>query len=945
MKQSKISLCLVVCLVITACSEKAPVNNFYNSTVTTSGENLKLTVDSQKNVSLDSWKKLVLNKEKNNYALAKLFASQVAEADREAVEQYINENISNEDVENIIAKVSANFQNRKNALLFHQAPWASDSELIKKSLLSSDELQINDSDYFEKQLILETSIKIRNQFLENILQTYAENLEKNAEELSGFFAEEIQKNDPVVATAIEANVSNNKKDAALKKIKEALTKFDYFNQIRKDASITNKEVVIAGVAGAISYKIYEKLKDTKTFRDIKKIIAEVKVIKEKFDKSKKIVKAISDIHENTVQNLRDFKNATNELNKNTAGLLEEVSKDAVRNPSTNATFKDQIKILYNKLYKNKDAAKTPSDQLKKYENYVNNIDQSLLKMSDSFSNITANFDSVLENTVALTKTLGIKLGKDAQKVLKSAQTVSKIMNVASNTFKGFVTGGYVGAASTFMGSMGQMFGGNSEGAGMAALSKQLEMMDKKLDEILSLQKQMVQLQLDTMKMIRDLALMVDELHQKEMREIAQLRDDVWVSVEIGKSLLNKDIRKCESLIEFQLTKLNGSTQPYAFKLYDADLIDLTHKDFYGNLKKFQSFQSIVHATHFNGFSDCQSGINEAFGNLSLEENPVLAIYSSGENENLLTFQKNIYLPLLNETYKMMNEGHTIQFPLHLPMKDMVSLDYKSAVMKRPVATSLEQKEVYALEHLISPLALTRYASSLLVLYPLLDFDRDSWEKGPEAIINSFFSEVFGDEDYSETNQFQLNKKIRSLYLLRNALFLTQSSIAQEAILAGEPVLDKIYEQRESIFNTETNCRLNQPSLACSVLKNRLLLKNYILYSVYKTQKAEAYKDALAAEDISALEMVMNDGTTFFTKKIQKQGKNFYLKLDTAGETVVLLPGAEQVDSKKLLYSENMIKLLKLQDKLINAILTVSPQFMFDGLDKQYSALLLKTEGL
>lgn len=135
------------------------------------------------------------------------------------------------------------------------------------------------------------------------------------------------------------------------------------------------------------------------------------------------------------------------------------------------------------------------------------------------------------------------------------------------------------------GSASQLFGAGQDNAWQSQVSAQLSAMDMKLDDIIKLQKQTIQLQLDAMKMIRDLALMVDDYHQTEMRSLTELKDD-------------------------------------------ADLMELTQKDFYGNLKKYQLFESIIGSNYFDRFTDCQRGINDAFGKLSADENPILSIYLS-----------------------------------------------------------------------------------------------------------------------------------------------------------------------------------------------------------------------------------------------------------------------------------------------------------------------------
>ena len=626
---------------------------------------------------------MVLTKDKNNFSLAKIFATHVSASDKDKVQRYIEENLSNEELMLIIERVGKNYDQKKNAYLYHDAPWAADNDLVENSLMRLDEVSTENLSSLEQQLIIETSAKIRNKFLEDILTTYTQALESSSVELSSNFAVELENNNPQLINEIETDLQNNKKDSAITKLKNGLQQLEYFNYLRQDAAITDSELVIIGLSGAIAYKIYDQIKDKKTFKDIKKLIKEAKEFKNKIDKAAKIVNAIKDLRKNTSQDIEDFKIATQKLSKSTGALIDAVKKDLDKNPEENLTLKKQINILYKDLFTKKGRSDShKKDGIGSYENYVKDIDNNLNTMSNSFSNMATNFDTIVNNSILLADTLGIKLGKDALKVVKSAQTVSKIINLAANTFKGFVAGGYVGGAVALAGSS-QLFGENQEVAEQSRVLAQLAEMDMKLDEILKLQRQTIQLQLDTMKMIRDLALMIDDFHQKEIRALTELKDESLTNTELSKTLLNHDIRKCESLIEYQLLDINSNKQMYSFRMIDADLMNLAHENFYGNLRKFQSFESIVRSTHFEGFSDCQNGINDAFGKLSIEENPILATYSSDGEKNFITFQREVYRPLVDEINTVMNDNFSLQFPLHLPMRSMKNLGHKYLLMSRP----------------------------------------------------------------------------------------------------------------------------------------------------------------------------------------------------------------------------------------------------------------------
>jgi hypothetical protein len=190
-----------------------------------------------------------------------------------------------------------------------------------------------------------------------------------------------------------------------------------------------------------------------------------------------------------------------------------------------------------------------------------------------------------------------------------------------------------------------------------------------------------------------------------------------------------------------------------------------------------------------------------------------------------------------------------------------------------------------------------------------------------------------------------------LYLLKNALYLTQSSIAQEALLAGEPILNLLYKDKTELFKYDNPCtdaNLNNGNLSCALYSNRLLMKNFLLYSVYTSSNSARYTLAYQTEQLAELENVLGGGTNMFSGKVVKvinqEKVSFVLNLKGFKINKIQLPYPEDLKDYSITYSENMVKLLKLQLKLIDAIISVSPQFMTDGLDTKYSALILLNAG-
>jgi hypothetical protein len=915
-------------VLLTSCSKNSYLtNNLINS----DGSNSKSESLTSSSLTLSKWQQLTTNTEKTNYSLANLLANDVAQSDKENVKRFIESQLSNEDAKEILENIeNSNIEKRKE-LLYYNAPWIGDGKLIQNSLMNSEEIVTSESNNFENQLKLSVAFSIQRKTLKSILDIYESDANKAAEEIVPDVIEQISELDK---KEIEVEIANNNKNTALDKIKQAVLKLDQFNQIKKDANITLSQTAELAITGIIAYKIYDQIKDTKTFANIKKIVQDAKTINEKRKELLVLGNAITSSFENMRAEFKDLKSSTNEINSNTSDIIKTLKKDVSTFSTNDRSINQQISFMYDKFYKNKDKL-SEGENNKYYSDKFENISKNINHASNNIENMSHNLDNIISSVTSATNLLGIKLGKDAIAVLDTAKKASKVMSVVSSTLKSFTSGGFLGAGSALLGQSMNLFGGGAD-----QTATMLQEMDKKLDQVIDLQKQTIQLQLDTMKMIKNLAQMVDEYHQDEMKSLYDIRSNLLVNLELSKTELNSDIRKCERLISFQLSKVNSATSSRS-QIYDSNIISLTQKAFYGSDKSYANLKSIIRSTEFNGFNDCQSGINEAFGTLSISENPILGLYSSTDGSDMKKFQDETYLPLENFLVKNIQDkiGNQREFStdliaLHLPTKKFEDLHTKFDHLDYP-AQSSEQKEVYDLEHFISTTALQRYATSLLILYPLIDVDKETWENGALAVINRFF------EDITDDNQSTSNKHYsRSFYLLNNALYLTRSAIAQEAILSGEPLLKKIYQNQKSLFSKN-----DTSPFAKAISNNSLLLKNYIAYSILLGDRGvynfTNYSKAIKSEDTNEIKKAILNASGI-DGEVSLKDKVATLKL--SNQTEIILPTIDQLNADEIFYSQNMIKLIKLENKIIDALVQVLPNYNSEidsnSMTEKYQALIL-----
>lgn len=176
----------------------------------------------------------------------------------------------------------------------------------------------------------------------------------------------------------------------------------------------------------------------------------------------------------------------------------------------------------------------------------------------------------------------------------------------------------------------------------------------------------------------------------------------------------------------------------------------------------------------------------------------------------------------------------------------------------------------------------------------------------------------------------------------NALKLTQSAIAQEALLAGEPILHRLSDNMAGILSVkpceEVNLK-NAPQtddihFLCSIRENLLLMKNLVMYSLVYEAKTQTdfysnYKDAYYANDLKTIAKLFNIKMAPERLEIMKNKKGDYdIVIKVFGRKnvskVVRLPTPEELRQGNIIYSENMPRLLKMQEVILNGLEKVAP---------------------
>lgn len=868
----------------------------------------------------------LLNSKAPNLALAELLAKSVVKEHRDELRAMITE-LSPEEAEQIIKSVDAANDTIRENYLYHGQKYYNGKKLETSLILDSKSLQDHPFS-LETQLKISTISYLKSKALDDILAAYNARSEKLAIELAQDIAFEIGTNHPEIARQIENEMGGNR-EKVIETIRKAMPVAKKIDQYFKTSELNENEQYVTLLGGLIAGAIYTQVKDSCGFRNLviqgQRISRDIKEFEAKAKEFSVLVNTMKRHLEQTKKDFRNLQEGMSGVRDDARDLFERV-KSNEQGPS-DVSSKRIVDFLYKRVIKG-EVAKPDGSHSSVLSKQVS-LNENFEKTINSATNLTNNLTNIINTANSFAAIFKMRPSKDLMKVLENAQKVNTVIQGVQSAVTGFAAGGFIGAMGALSsGPMMSLLGGGSKD------SAKLAEISKKLDVVLKNQQEMMKMQLETMNMLKDLALMVDIYHQQEMAAIAELRDYQLTNLEMSKALLNKDIRSCERMINFQLSSVWKNMDFGRDAFYSINNLEILKLRFTQSITGLHDLRRIVNSVEEDGFKNCQSGLAEAFGSNDYIENPIRSIYASDDQYNLYQFQRETYAPLLSSLEYFSGTSNFDSMPLHLPTREFTGLKFKIPHIDNARAESTSS-EIYDLDQLLSVKNLERYLGHLIVLMPLLEVDKSVWQKSYEEIISA----------YLDSSNFGSNQNIRSHFFLTNALKLTQSAIAQEALLAGEPVLHQIHSRYMKDIMSDKECAQmkrddvpvtdSETSFLCSVRGNRLLMKNLVMFALYSEAQftegfMEKYKAAFDGSDRVALAKLLNAGVAMERIEAVKSrdGSSMDLIINVLDKNkkkvAIKLPTPDTLKEGKIIYSENMPRLLKMQDVIINNLEKVAP---------------------
>lgn len=912
-----VSLLLVVAFLSSSCSKT--IKEVHHEGVSDTKNSSKLQTEVNQ---LEAIQK-ILDSDAPNLALAELLIRTVPQNERKKVEEVLFD-MSPAEVKSIINKIGKDNDAISSQYVFHGMNYQVNDLFLDNSLLNMSQ-RASEAVSIEDKIKVSVFTYMKNKTLDEILETYNKRVEELSKELAVQIAYEIATETPSIASEIEKSVKNDSKAKAIEAISKTKPILEKIDKYLKGSGLNENEQYTVLGTGILVGAIYLKVKDNDGFKRIvdegKKIARDIKKLIEKGKEFMALASTLEIHFKGMEENVKDLRDGL-EGSRNDFREMLEVARTSVHKPS-NIHSKRIMEFLYKKVIKGEDIKSESSHPsvLSKQSRINENINKSL----NAVGNIADNLSNVLVTTHKMMALFNMKPSKSFTKLIDKAQKVAQVVSTVKNVVAGWALGGPMGALAAFGGSSGGLaaaFGGGSDNN-----AAEFKLINMKLDRILENQQKIMEVQIETMKMVKDLALLVDEYHQTQMQALSELRDISLVNLEINKTLLNKDIRSCERMINFQLSSVWKDIDFKMDSFHGINDLKVINSRFYNNIKSLNDIRRINNSVEVNGFEKCQNGIVEAFGGNSVSENPLRSLFSSSENENLLSFQRETYLPLLGLVYAVAETTEMNSIPLHIPSANLYGVLEKAAYIQNAKTETDGSERFYDLENLVSTKGLERYLGQLLLLYPFLELDKGIWEQDIESIVTNYLRNSNSDS----------NQNIRSYYFLSNALKLVQSALAQETILAGEPLLLKLHDNYfEKIVSSE-KCEdviIENTVNACPLRQNKLLMKNLLIFKTslrarhYHGDFAKEYKEAFETRKLDALAKLISlnlTGAQIRTKIIDEEMFHFLVVKDEENKDIeIRLPQPEGVAEGALIYSENMDHLLQMQKAIIENLEKIAP---------------------
>lgn len=810
---------------------------------------------------------------------------------------------------------------QKRSIIVAGSSASADNELLEKTL-NLNLTEVQRSNAFNYQLDIKMAGLVQSLALQNLLKTYDEQIKSDSTDLASDLIQRMDTQRPDLLARIDKTKGTSNRSAQIEQIVIYLKQADFlFLKYGIPDSDVEKLIVYTAVAGTMA----SALSQTQTVKTLVKAAQEVK---ELTDKTKRLVGLAKTIKQNS-EALSGNAKVMGQSVKTIYGKIKSLSDDLeIGKLELSDTGKDNARALLNDLLNGHAVTEIPkevSEELKEkgFFERKRELDSDVKLFITSADGAAKSLDQIIGATQEITAALGIKLNPKVTKAMDTAMKISKGIQVANTVATAFSAGGFMGAMAAFSGGPATMalaaFGGGLGGGGPdPAIMAELAGIKQSLNEIKAMQREILENQKKMMVMIKDLALMMEEYHRQQMRKLADIHDEV-LNIKEGLTEIDEAaFRSCEAMTSYALNQVPNSIQNLNGS--NLDLIKSTIRDVTASPKGLKQF---INNGSSSNFETCKKQMSTVFLTKDMLKFNRAAWTEpdsegkAGRNGGQIT--REYYLPAYDylESITLGKEGRWQRMGLHLPVLTASTLLHKKSKYLNQPGNLNTLKE---LKYLTATNKLEKFISALLILHPYLAINYDTW--------NSSIADVLTEGMSSEVREL-------TRQMLVNALERVQISIAQEAVLAGEPLLPSLSKEWNKVVGEKTNCDSFEKEKFCFVRTNSLMMSNLLTYVLVQRlgfgQDNEAAINIRRSSYLTLLAdpQVMANLLMIPVGRLEVENGVMYLKLSEVkpekGNTAfrMAFPDIEVVALGQLQYTEAMARMIVLEHKVSDELVKIS----------------------
>ncbi|UOF02627.1 hypothetical protein [Bdellovibrio reynosensis] len=882
--KNSISLLLVTSLALSGCSNS------------TTSPKVKTEIKVQGETEL---KKLISGPQPN-LALAEIAAQEVKLLNPEVATQLAKQMEGSVNWAELQKSTTHKILKTAQGFVMGASPAVYDPEYMSRSLIRQIE-EARAAGSFAGRIEIQVANMAKSEALKGLMATYNETLNSQGKEISAELVERWSKEQPEIIQQIDSLISVDVKNRAAE-ITKVLKQAD---RLLVTYGIPDEDQAKILLYGLIANHLHEVLKEHKTVKELIRIVGEVNDAKAKIQNVLLLADSLSK-HGQALKN--DWKN----IKSSFSNIVEDLKYyEGLTDPDqmvvSEEARKGVIRYLDDVLNGKVNSGEKASSEKKSFLTEAHPIDKNV----DSFLTSTKNASDSLSNLINITEqlsgALGVRIDPSLVDAMNTAKKVTAGVELVHGAVKAYATGGLVGALGVISGGAGGVLG-------IGGAPSELGMVKQDLAEIKKTQMEILKIQKATVRMIKDLAVMIDEYHQQELRALAEIRDDIITNLELNALTLNRDIHLCHALLSYAYS----SSSPVGVRksLVSVREASLNRQLFLTKIGGLKGIRDALSSSQGSYAQSCHHAMSLAFKQEFISDTPLLLRhinrFQDGEKESGIKIQSKLYTPALNYFHGKISKKDFEEMSLHLPVLDFKTYQSRKIDHIYSKATVNREPNLLSLVDLVGPLSLERYGTLLVALHPYISTNIRDFEN-----LETLTDEKEGMENGTKWSQ----------QWLAGALEITKIAIAQESILAGEPLLHALELDWPSITAETSDC-VKEKKKFCFVRQNPLMLRNLLTYIISRkngfsnVNYSSAYeKGSSGTNDIANLLNVKPDRLIF-----ENSSKRWILKLDNQDQLglQIYLPTPEVVARGRIEYSEAMPRLLMLQEKIAEELALVTP---------------------